>query len=65
MINLAVLSIGGHADLPLEEFRGKVKHFRDAFPVLHKEPIDVIATEDGREFIDYSVDGANRMREMI
>lgn len=39
-------NIGEDAELTLEEFRGKVSHFREAFPDLHKEPIDVIATED-------------------
>lgn len=41
-----VANIGEHAELTLEEFRRKVSHFREAFPDLHKEPIDVIPTED-------------------
>lgn len=38
--------IGEPAELTLEEFRGKVTHFQEAFPDLHKEPIDTIATDD-------------------
>lgn len=38
--------IGEHAEMTREEFRGKVKHFREAFPDLHKEPIDTIATDE-------------------
>lgn len=54
-----VANIGEHAELTLEEFRGKVSHFHKAFPDLHKEPIDVIATEDA-VVIPYTFTGTHK-----
>lgn len=41
-----VANIGERAELTLEEFRGKVTHFQQALPDLHKEPIEVIPTDE-------------------
>lgn len=41
-----VKNMGGTEELSLEEYRQIVDHFRSAFPDLHKEPDQVIATGD-------------------
>lgn len=53
-----VANIGERAEMTLDEFRGKVKHFREAVPDLQKEPIEVIPT-DGEVIIPYIFTGTH------
>lgn len=50
--------IGEQAEMTREEFRGKVTHFREAFPDLKKEPIDTLVT-DGAVVIPYRFTGTH------
>lgn len=42
-----------------EEFHRKVTHSREAFPDLHKEPIDIMTTEDA-VVVPYTMTGAHK-----
>lgn len=53
-----VANIGERQELTFEEFQGKIRHFREAFPDLHKEPGDVVAT-DGKVVIPYTFTGTH------
>lgn len=53
-----VANIGERAELTPKQFRGKVNHFREAFPDLHKEPTEVIPTE-GEVIIPYTFTGTH------
>lgn len=53
-----VLNNGEYKELTREEFRAKVRHFHEAFPDLHKEPIDVIATDE-KVVIPYTFTGTH------
>lgn len=53
-----VANIGERSEPTLEEFQGKIAHFREAFPDLHKEPGDVTAT-DGKVVIPYTFTGTH------
>lgn len=50
------MHLGGHEEYTLEEFRHVLAEMREAVPDLHKEPDDVVATEE-KVAIRYTMTG--------